>query len=555
MLALSVSAQGIEVTATVDKNPVMADESFTLKIVANGDLPTDAFDPSPLVKDFVVGRASTSSQTQMKNLTTTRSTSWNTVLIPRKQGRVSIPSINFNGSRTQPISLMVLPVSANAASKNAELFITTSVDVEQAYLQQQIRYTVKLHLAKNLQRGSLSSPKLENADIRQIGKDKEYNEIVDGKRYRIIERSFAIIPQQSGTFTIEGPLFEGEVLDNTRQNFGFFNRSAPVNRVGPNQTINVLPIPSSYPHHWLPSDAVRLDDEWQVNTSGFVAGEPITRTLTLTARGLVEEQLPQINSQYPDQVKTYADQAETTTVEKDQTLIAQRKESIAIIPSKAGRLVIPPVSVPWFNSRTQETEYATLPEKILLILPSPIQAGQPDIAALSLPTPVSASDLTLDLAPVSSSNDPYQFWQGLTGALLIIWFMTILSWRWHIVRLKKALAPITPVLARISLNEQKLWAELEKALNKQNIQGVQSTLCQWLAVLTKQKNGTLESSLVILNNPGLELAITRLLASRYGQQKNQWQSEELHQMLRKLRKQWLTSDRDGATLATLYPSG
>ncbi|WP_297823759.1 hypothetical protein [uncultured Paraglaciecola sp.] len=39
---------------------------------------------------------------------------------------------------------------------------------------------------------------------------------------------------------------------------------------------------------------------------------------------------------YPESVKTYPDQAETTTVEKDDTLVAQRKESIAIIPSQAG---------------------------------------------------------------------------------------------------------------------------------------------------------------------------------------------------------------------------
>jgi hypothetical protein len=130
----------------------------------------------------------------------------------------------------------------------------------------------------------------------QVLKDKEYDEVVEGRRYRIIERAFAIIAQQSGTFTIEGPLFEGEVIDNSRQSFGFFNRNKAVNRVGPSQNITVFPIPSNYDQHWLPSDFVQLDDEWQGNTREFIAGEPITRTITLTAIGVVEEQLPQITN-------------------------------------------------------------------------------------------------------------------------------------------------------------------------------------------------------------------------------------------------------------------
>ena len=122
------------------------------------------------------------------------------------------------------------------------IFITTNVDVEEAYLQQQVHYTVKLHLGKDLQRGSLSSPTLENADIRQIGKDKEYNEVVEGRRYRIIERSFTIIPQQSGSFIIEGPLFEGEVIDNRdKVDDNIINFKPIVTQILNAQFIQILP--------------------------------------------------------------------------------------------------------------------------------------------------------------------------------------------------------------------------------------------------------------------------------------------------------------------------
>jgi len=547
-------AQSIEVNVTVDKNPVMVDESFILSVVANGEVDRGAFDSSLLMKDFVVGRTSVSSQTKMINFDTTRTTTWSTILIPQTKGRFTIPAFNIDGTITKAVEVLVIPASTSSASSGRDLFITTNLDLEQAYLQQQIRYTVKLHLGKDLQRGSLSSPTLENADIRQIGKDKEYNEVVDGRRYRIIERSFAIIPQQSGTFTIEGPLFEGEVIDNTRQSFGYFNRSKAVNRVGPSQSITVLPIPSNYDQHWLPSDFVQLDDEWQGNTREFIAGEPITRTITLTAIGVVEEQLPQITSIYPNSVKTYPDQAETTTVEKDDTLIAQRKESIAIIPSQAGQLVIPEVRIPWFNTLTQQTEFAVLAEKILQILPATIQPS----SAIPLSPSIQADPVTKPQTSITtglnnqSINMP-QYWIWLTASLLVLWLLTLVFWYKHVVALKAATKHADNSLARNTLNEQSLWKSLEKALNKNAPLETQNYLALWLGNCIQDKQAPLAQSLKTIENQALNEAVNSLLASRYSKNQSEWQGAKLHQILRKLRKDGSIEKHSKRNLSPLYP--
>jgi hypothetical protein len=547
-------AQSINVSASVDKNPVMVDESFILSVVANGEVDRDAFDSSFLMKDFVVGRTSISSQTKMVNFDTTRSTTWTTTLIPKKQGRFTIPTFDINRALTKPIEVLVVPASVSAASSGRDLFITTDVDVEDVYLQQQIRYTVKLHLGKDLQRGSLSSPTLENADIRQIGKDKEYNEVVDSRRYRIIERSFAIIPQQSGTFRIEGPLFEGEVVDNSRQSFGFFNRSKAVNRVGPSQTITVLPIPSNYDQHWLPSNFVQLNDEWQGNTRAFIAGEPITRTITLTAIGVVEEQLPQITSIYPESVKTYPDQAETTTVEKDDTLIAQRKESIAIIPSQAGQLLIPEVRVPWFNTITQKTEYAVLGEKILQILPA---ATQPS-SAIPLSPSIQAAPTTKPQTSIvtglnnQSINMP-QYWIWLTACLLVLWLLTLVFWYKHVVSLKTSTKYTENSPTINAQDEQSLWKDLEKALNKNAPFETQKYLALWLGNFINNKQAPLAHSLEVMDNQSLTEAFETLLASRYAKNQSPWQSTQLHQILRNIRKDGSIKKHTKQNLSPLYP--
>lgn len=557
-LSNSVLAQPTEVTASVDKNPVLADESFNLTVVANDDVDRSAFDPSPLMKDFVVGRTSVSSQTQMINFNTTRTTIWTTVLIPRQKGRFTIPAFSVDSQLTQPIEMMVLPVSAsNNAGQSRDIYITTELDVKEAYLQEQLRYTVKLYLGKDLQRGSLASPTLENADIRQIGKDKEYNDIVDGRRYRIIERTFAIIPQQSGTFTIQGPLFEGEVVDNSRQSFGFFNRSTPVNRVGPSQEITILPIPSNYPEHWLPSDFVQLNDEWQGDVNQYHAGEPITRTLTLSAVGVVEEQLPTIDSQYPDKVKTYPDQAENATVEKDNMLIAQRKESIAIIPSEAGELVIPEVRIPWFNILTKKTEYAVVPKKTLTILPAinqpaaPIMDNKPqEINNLgSLPSKPADNGQAKPLEIQPSEL----FWPIVCAILLLMWLLTVLAlivvWRRSGKHLPQSTASTQTVL--VSSNES--MKQLDLALKKSDISKIQLYLTQVLSAWTGQPKLNLGQLLKLLQDDALNQEINTMLASQYGSQSQQWNGQKLNSILDKYRAEGSGRKYSSQQLKPLYP--
>ena len=93
------------VTATVDKNPVVANESFVLTVTADDDVDTTAFDTSALTRDFSVGRTSVSSPTSMINYQTTRNTKWTTVLIARKPGRYQIPPLSIAGNYTQAIDL------------------------------------------------------------------------------------------------------------------------------------------------------------------------------------------------------------------------------------------------------------------------------------------------------------------------------------------------------------------------------------------------------------------------------------------------------------------
>ncbi|WP_166423122.1 BatD family protein [Paraglaciecola sp. 20A4] len=550
-----VFAQVDELSATVDKNPVLADESITLSVVAVGDTSRDAFDPTALNEDFIVGRTSVSSQTKMINFDTTHTTVWTTTLIPRKPGRFIIPAFTVEGKSSAPINMMVLPVTARQGTQGRDVYVTTSIDTKETFLQQQIRYTVKLLLARDLQRGSLSAPTLESGEIKQIGKDAEYNDIVDGKRYRVIERTFAVIPQKSGTFTIQGPVFEGEVVQDKQQSFGFFSRSKTISRVGPPQEITVKPIPQNYSGTWLPSDYVELHEEWQPGDDQFTVGEPITRTLTLTAVGVDEAQLPEINSQYPQSVKVYPNQANTTTIEKDNTLIAQRTETIAIIPSQAGKLTFDEVKVPWFNIVSGQIEYATLPEHSVTVLPSKVDTSSSNMTIPQIPTQtdnmsVPTSKVELN-AGTSQGEANTQWWSWSSWVLLFLWLITLAGWSIHVNRGSRPISKKSPTLSA-NLSEKKAWKILLSASTKRDSDIIMPALTNWLNALCNQTNHSLSQLQSDLHHEPLDNEISKLYASKFSQNAHQWQCDPFIAAVTALRQQILVKQKSANTLAPLY---
>ena len=90
LLSTAAYADVNSLEATIDRNPVMLDEAIRLTVTADGSADRDAFDSSPLLKDFVVGRTSVSSQTSIVNFDTKRTTVWTTTLFPRKEGTFTI---------------------------------------------------------------------------------------------------------------------------------------------------------------------------------------------------------------------------------------------------------------------------------------------------------------------------------------------------------------------------------------------------------------------------------------------------------------------------------
>ncbi len=526
-----------QATATVDRNPARVNESLVLTVEVNDSVDANALDTSPLLKDFIVQRTSVSSQTSMVNFKTTRTTRFQTVLIPKRAGSLIVPPLTVEGLSTSPITLTVLAKNEQANQGPKEIFITSDISSKELYVQQQITLTVKLHFSAELRRGSMSEPSLINANINQIGQDKESQDIINGQRYRIIERTYGITPQQSGEFILQSPVFSGEIMvpSARRSNFLSYNDTKPVSIIGDEINITVKPIPDNYQGDWLPSEILTLHQEWQPDVNTFTVGEPITRTLTLTAAGLSEEQLPALTMAVPEGIKVYPDQAELHTGINSERLVSQQVRGFALVAGQAGEFELPEVTIPWWNTVTNSYQVATIPAQKITVLPNPELENQNLANAANSSNTGSGNGEQVVVTVTKASNLQWLF--------LALWLLTSFAWlttallaRRHKAgdsAEKKNTGKIKPVG---KINDA--YLALLAACKKNQGQQILSLLVPWINSLKLQAQavGTLDEALALVNNNQLNNAVVELQQSYFGKGEQNWQSNSLITAVQQINK-------------------
>ncbi|WP_164852268.1 BatD family protein [Rheinheimera riviphila] len=463
VLTLASAAQAAtSLNVRVDKNPVMLGEELQLSVQVDEKVSSSAIDFSVLEDHFRVGPPSVSQSMQIINGQSSQSTIWQLSLFAKTTGTFEIPAFNVHGITSSPISIEVIPASQQTTDKQV-LFIESNLSQTELYVQQMVYYEVKIYFSGDLQRGSLSQPELPNTTIEQVGKDVEGTELVNGIRYQTITRRYSLIPQQSGSFTLEAPFFNGEMIDRNSSRYDYFAKTQTISAQGQAVEFQVKAMPAEFNGDWLVSELVALTEEWTPLSTTLVQGEPVTRTITLTAMDLADHQLPDLQIDLPAGIKNYAEQPQAKKAERNGRIVAQKVFTSAVIATQSGELKLPAVRVPWWNSKTNQLAYAELPERTLTVTANPNQAGQPPPAAdTAVETQVSETAAT----PVSATH-AWQ-WNYLSGLLLLLWLLTaaVAVWGWLRGRsttartdsFSKAAKPNHPQASEVKFNARRFKA-------------------------------------------------------------------------------------------------
>ncbi|KJY86123.1 protein BatD [Pseudoalteromonas piscicida] len=497
LLILSHASLALEnLTASVDKNPVLAGEYFTLSIIAEGKVKGTIPDVSVLSNDFITSPVNTSSRTSIINGSVSSSTTWQMQLVARTPGTYTIPALEVDGETTQPIEIKV--VARDDEQQSEDIFVKTELKTKNLYVQQAALYTVKLYVGKELLDGQLSAPISDGANFTQLGKANEEYEVIDGRRYMVLTREYMIQPQKSGDFSIEPPIFNGQIRDGYRR--------MATSAVGNTIDFSVSPIPANAADNWLPSEYLNFSEEWQPKDTEFMVGTPITRTLTLTAVGVTKEQLPDIQLEDVNGFRIYPDASERKQITRDGKVISQLTISFAYLPQLAGDFTLPEVKLPWFNTITKREEFATLPSKSVSVIHDPNQPALPQTAPI--PQPLSSPSVSPSTATqtnvITEQIIPLWMW-GLAAFGYALWLITLLIWR---LRAKPA---SNPVVNRVIDENPAPFISFEEAVKQDNPAGFYQALLRY----TKQQNITMTQWLA-LQPSSLRAQVQTLQSSLYG---------------------------------------
>jgi hypothetical protein len=473
---LWVVAASAAVTARVDRPTVDLNESFTLEVVvdSNTDLEPDL---SILHEDFYVGQVSKLSNTSIFNGDIQRSLTWSVALMPKTTGVQYIPAIEVGTEQSNPVRIVVNEPT-NAPPGEADVFVTSEVDVDETYVQAQILYRIRIFRAVATRQPALREPTITGAEalVELAGDERQYESVLNGRAYNVIERVIALYPQESGEIEISPARFEARVLRDGRITGRKVFESE-------SHKITVLPIPAPPADRpdavWLPARNVQLSEEWSRPPDEMKAGEPVTRVITLSALGQIETQLPAVEVPEVDGLNIYADMPELSRVIEADGIRGNRKDQYAIIGLVGGELELPQLEVPWWDIESGEWRVATLPARTLTV-----EGGAPPPAVEEPPVVVAP---TAALAPVQApSADPAaalaatSFWQRVAEALAVLWILTLAAWWWSSrSRPKQVREARVPEEPPVHKQQKELLRAARKAATAEDAAGVRTALLEW----------------------------------------------------------------------------
>ena len=419
-LVLLLTSQSLwaDVRASLSRTTIQEGDTVTLNLLASGDVDDADPDLSVLADSFDILGTGSSHSTSIVNGKISSSRQWQVELMPKHKGEITVPAISVGTHRTAALTLTVTAQpQAVVAGAGEPVFIRTQLlpADEPVYVQQQLRYTLQLFYRQRLYDGSFDGPQIDNALVERLGDDLQYQTTVNGSQYQVIERRYAIFPEQSGTLEIAPVTFTGRLAGQARQRmpsmqmddmmerfFGSSSMTSPGKRLrlrGEGFRVDVQPRPATFSgQHWLPSEQLVLTDSWAAAPPEFRAGEPVTRIITLQAKGLESSHLPDIALDDSPGMRLYPETPVYENHTDGEWVIGSSQHTFAYVPTTAGTQTIPAITIDWWDTATGEQKTAGLPAWTINVEP-----GDGVINA-QLPPPTDGTAAQPDLSVVDATH-------------------------------------------------------------------------------------------------------------------------------------------------------
>ena len=412
--------------AWLEQPQVTLGQAVTLNVETDAVSATP--DLTPLMRDFDVEGQSDSRSVRMVNGRMSASTTFSLTLRPRRAGTLAIPALQVGNERTAPLTLEVSATATAGAASNGLVFVETEVDDPNPYVQQSVGVTVRLYYATPLVSGQLDLDPPDGALLQRVGEILQSSREIDGRRYSTAERRFLLVPERSGALIVPGARFEGRGAGGWMDDL-LGGNSRLVTIAGAPRTLQVRPQPAGAPQPWLPVRDLRM--RYTAVPQQLRTGEAGTLTIETTVVGATQAQLPELPTPSIPGAQVFAEppQFEERFVGGTPQVTLTRRYSV--VPSQAGRLVVPGTAMAWWDVRAGAARRATLPD---LTLPVVVGTGSPPSV------PVAGAARGAATLPAGTDDDillegerrvPPRMWPWLAAGFALLWLITLL---WALTR-------------------------------------------------------------------------------------------------------------------------
>lgn len=311
--------------------------------------------------------------------------------------------------------LLLVSVTPGHAVSSQDLLLEAELIPTRLYVQAQGVYRLRFYQGVDVRDLRFAAPSARLAEIRPIGTGRVFEAQRAGRRYRVHERSYAVIPFASGPLQLVGAQVSGSL-----------SGQRAMRMQAPAQTLSVLPAPAvAGDAPWLPARALTLSEQWSAPADALRQGGTVRRRVRVEAVGVEAAQIPEQPLAVPGMM-VHAEPAHLENRDAGNFNVGIREQAFSLVPLVAGNIAVPELQLVWWNAETDAPVVAALPARILHVTTAS-HARQP---ALGVTVPAAMHKIS---APWRS------YGIAILVALLLLWRQQgrLRLW-WRLLRASRA---------------------------------------------------------------------------------------------------------------------
>jgi len=303
-----------------------------------------------------------------------------------------------------------------------DLRSSVSVNTSRVYVGEPVEVTVSVYTSTWFTAGvDIPNIKVEDAftvPFRTLSTSKSIN----GKSYAGIQFFYNVFPYSEADIKFPSLTIEVETPD--EGDYKGVKRKVKTEA----KNIKVRPIPPGFKKsNWLVTPDLRVKDSWSGNLESVKVGDVLERTINRNAAITVSELIPPIEWDSLEKVSTYPDRAITRNKKTKTSFSAERSDKMRYLFLEEGQVIIPEISILWWNAAEKKVYKRTLKEVVIDVQPNP------DLGIL-MSIKDSLDNLAIASASIESEKQkPFEFlgmnWKQLSFAILAIILLIKYVWK------------------------------------------------------------------------------------------------------------------------------